>query len=230
MTKIGIGERMKANYEEIWKYKLPMRLPVILRLDGKCFHEFTRKIERPFDRKFIDNMAKLATYLCEKIHTSQLAYLQSDEISILLHPYKKLDTQAWFGNEIQKMVSIASGLASSWFSLRYKREAIFDCRCFLLPEAETVNYFIWRQQDATRNSIAMLAQSIFSPRQLHKKNVKQAQDMMMEKRVNWNDLDDWKKRGIVVRKYYGKWGRDYHIPVFTQNRNYIEKWLKVEKE
>lgn len=227
---LDMGERMKTNYEEVWKIKLPMRIPVMIRLDGKCFHDFTRDMKRPFDKDFINNMASLAYYLCEEVQGVVFAYVQSDEISLLLHNYKKLGSQSWFGNEIQKMVSISGGMASAWFTEEYGKTAIFDSRVFVLPEAEVVNYFIWRQQDATRNSIMMLAQSLYSHKQLHKKDCHEMQDMMMEKDVNWNNLEDWKKRGLVVRKKYNKWVKDFHVPIFTKNRNYIEKYLKVEEE
>ncbi len=229
--KQGVGDRMKFNYEEAYKIRMPSRLPVILRLDGKNFHSFTRKMERPFDEKFIDTMAELAKFLCEETHTAQIAYIQSDEISILLHNYKKLDTSPYFANEVQKIASISAGLASSWFTSAYQKQAVFDARVFVLPEAEVVNYFIWRQQDASRNSIAMMAQSKFSPKQLHKKNTNEMQEMMFQKDgMNWNDLPTYKKRGICIFKANdGGWEIDRDIPLFTENRNYIADLLGIEE-
>ena len=229
--KQGIGDRMKFNYEEAYKIRMPIRLPVIVRIDGKTFHSFTRKMERPFDEGFIESMAELTKYLCEQTHTAQIGYVQSDEISILLHNYKKLDTSPYFANEVQKIASISAGLASSWFSLKYGREAVFDARCFVLPEAEVVNYFIWRQQDASRNSIAMVAQSKFSPKELHKKNTNEMQEMMFQKDgTNWNDLGTYKKRGIsVIKSSEGGWKIDKDIPLFTENRGYIEDLLAEDE-
>lgn len=225
----GISDRMKENYEFPYRMVLPMRLPTIIRIDGRCFHSFTRKMKRPFDEEFIENMAELTKYLCSEVSTSQLAYVQSDEISLLLHPYKKLESQAWFANEIQKMCSIAAGLASSWFSLKYGREAVFDARVFVIPETEVCNYYIWRQQDATRNSIQMLARSLYSSKQLHKKNVNILQDLIMEKGMNWNNLETYKKRGLCVVKKDGAWFIDKEIPIFTEKRLYIEDFLKLEE-
>lgn len=227
--KKGIGDRMKENYELPYRMVLPMRLPTVIRIDGRCFHSFTRGMDRPFDEQFIENMGELSKYLCHEISTAQMAYVQSDEISILLHPYKKLESQAWFANEIQKMVSIAAGLASSWFSRKYGKEAIFDARVFVLPEAEVCNYFIWRQQDATRNSIQMLARSLYSPNQLFKKNVNVLHDLIVEKGKNWNDLETYKKRGMCVIKKDEKWMVDKEIPVFTENREYINNLLTVDE-
>lgn len=225
-----IGNRMKKNYEEIWKISLPWRMPVIVRLDGRAFHTLTKGMDKPFDEVFIDTMADTAEYLCKNISTTQFAYVQSDEISLLLHPYKKLDSEPWFGNEIQKMCSISSALASTRFSNRIGKVIQFDSRVFVLPEDEVVNYFIWRQQDASRNSVSMLANSMFSHKELMHKSNSEKQDMMMEKEVNWNDLETYKKRGLCVVKKDGYWKWDKEIPLFTADRDYVQKYLTKEEE
>jgi tRNA(His) guanylyltransferase len=222
--KKQIGDRMKINYEEAYKLYLPMRLPTIIRLDGKTFHTFTRGMERPFDEYFMRSMAELSQYLVKEIQTAQCAYVQSDEISILLHPYKKLDTEAWFANEVQKMVSVSAGLASSWFSIRFRKEAIFDSRVFVLPEAEVVNYFVWRQQDCTRNSITMVAQSLYSHKELHLKNSSDKQEMIFQKGQNWDKYPTYQKRGTVCTRDR----IDREIPVFTQDRGYFDEYLSYE--
>jgi tRNA(His) 5'-end guanylyltransferase len=255
--KNSIGGRMKQCYENVFKYKLPERMPVIIRLDGRAFHTLTKKAEKPFDSAFIRFIDETALYLCEEIDGVQMAYIQSDEISLLLHNYKKLNTNSWFDNEIQKICSISAGLASSKFTLIYNsynddkiyvnpKLIQFDSRCFVLPEAEVCNYFIWRQKDWERNSIQMLAQSLYSHKQLHKKNNSELQEMCFQKGHNWNDLDISLRRGRCCIKefnedfneddasymYSGRynWVIDNEIPIFTQDRNYIEKYLKVEEE
>lgn len=224
--KKQIGDRMKTNYEEAYKHYLPMRMPTILRLDGKTFHTFTKKMDRPYDGAFIENMANLAKWLVEEVQTARCAYVQSDEISLLLIPYNKFDTEAWFNNEIQKMVSISAGMASAYFTGLYRKLAVFDARAFVLPEAEVVNYFIWRQQDATRNSIQMLAQSMYSHKELHKKNTDDLQEMIFQKGKNWNNLPAYLKRGIVATPEL----IDKDIPIFTQDRSYFDKFLTIEEE
>lgn len=224
--KKQIGDRMKTNYEEAYKHYLPMRMPTILRLDGKTFHTFTKKMDRPYDGAFIENMANLAKWLVEEVQTARCAYVQSDEISLLLIPYNKFDTEAWFCNEIQKMVSISAGMASAYFTGLYRKLAVFDARAFVLPEAEVVNYFIWRQQDATRNSIQMLAQSLYSHKELHKKNTDDLQEMIFQKGKNWNNLPAYLKRGIIATSEL----IDKDIPIFTQDRSYFDKFLAIEEE
>ena len=115
MKHSQIGNRMKNNYEEIYSFKLPRRLPVVIRLDGKCFHSMAKKLKwkKPFDEHLTDVLQSIAENLCKEIMNVKLAYLQSDEISFLLIDYEKIETESWYNNEIQKIVSIISGLASA---------------------------------------------------------------------------------------------------------------------
>ena len=106
--------RMKG-YEKVTDQKLIRRMPVIIRLDGRSFHSFTRGFKRPFDDILIDSMQKTALYLCKNIQNCVLAYTQSDEISLLLIDYKDFDTQPWFDNRIQKIVSTSAALATIRF-------------------------------------------------------------------------------------------------------------------
>ena len=110
-----LGNRMKIFYEEVPKTRLMRRCPVICRIDGKAFHTFTRGFKRPFDDVLIKTMQETAKYLCENIQGCQLAYTQSDEISLLLIDYQRFETSAWFDYEIQKMVSISASMATMAF-------------------------------------------------------------------------------------------------------------------
>lgn len=111
-----LGNRMKEYYENIPKTKLMRREPVILRLDGRSFHTFSRSFDRPFDDILIKTMQDTAKYLCENIQGAVLSYQQSDEISILLIDYKNLDTAAWFDYEVQKLCSISASMATLAFN------------------------------------------------------------------------------------------------------------------
>lgn len=106
--------RMKS-YEKVTDQKLIRRMPVIVRLDGRSFHTFTRGLKKPFDDILIDSMQQTALYLCKNVQNCVLAYTQSDEISLLLIDYKNFDTQPWFDNRIQKIVSISAALATTKF-------------------------------------------------------------------------------------------------------------------
>jgi tRNA(His) 5'-end guanylyltransferase len=231
------------TYEAVPKIYLTRRTPVIIRLDGCHFHTFTKGFNKPFDDVLVETMQDTTKYLCENIQGCVLGYTQSDEITLVLCDYMKLDTAAWFDNQVQKIVSVSSSLCTFAFnrffeknvyicdvdSKKYSRAlkigAAFDSRCFNVPKEEVCNCLIWRQQDATRNSIQMLAQSLFSHKELNGVTCKQAQDKMFtEKDVNWNDLKTYLKRGTcVVKDDSGKWFIDKEIPVFTQDRDYVEK-------
>lgn len=116
MKRDDLGNRMKTFYEEIPKTKLMRRTPVIIRIDGKTFHTFTRGFKRPFDDVLIKTMQETAKYLCENIQGCQLAYTQSDEISLLLIDYQRFEASAWFDYEIQKMCSISASMATMAFN------------------------------------------------------------------------------------------------------------------
>ena len=235
MSFDNLGDRMK-DYERASRVSLPRRLPVIVRVDGKAFHTLTRDCEKPFDRSLMYRMNLTAGALCEEIQGAQLAYVQSDEISVLVHNYKRLNTEAWFDNQIQKMVSVAASVATAEFNEGGGfRHGHFDARVFVLPEAEVCNYFVWRQQDATRNSIQMLARSLYSHRECENKNTSVLQEMCFQKGHNWNDLPVDQKRGrCVVRVAHGddrpSWECDKEPPIFTQDREYIDRHLAVLPE
>ena len=111
-----LGRRMKEYYEQIPKTKLMRRCPVIIRIDGKAFHSFTKSFKRPFDDVLIDSMQQTMKYLCENIQGCVLGYHQSDEISLVLVDYQKLTSDAWFDYEVQKICSIAASMATMAFN------------------------------------------------------------------------------------------------------------------
>ena len=270
MKKDSLGDRMK-QYEGIPKTSLMRRNPVIIRIDGKAFHTFTRGFQRPFDDILIESMQETMKYLCENIQGCKMGYCQSDEISLLITDYETINTAAWFDYQVQKMCSIAASMATLAFNRAFdsrvdaidndifngdddydfnylsalhkaqEKGAMFDTRCFSIPKEEVCNYFIWRQQDCTRNSIQMVGQANFSHKELQNKSCDKIQDMLMtQKNINWNDFDTVKKRGscctktgkhTVVDMKTGEqkerlvWEIDKNIPIFTQDRNYIERFV-----
>ena len=125
-----LGKRMKEYYENIPKTKLMRRAPVIIRIDGRAFHTFTRGFKKPFDEILIKSMQETMKYLCENIQGCVLGYTQSDEISLLLVDYKNLNSSAWFDYEIQKICSIAASMATMAFNKSFAKNAeefMTDC-------------------------------------------------------------------------------------------------------
>ena len=267
--------RMK-KYEYVTRTYLVRRTPVIIRLDGKAFHTFTRGFKKPFDEVLVNAMQKTMKYLCENIQGCVLGYTQSDEITLVLVDYKKLDSAAWFDYNIQKCVSVAASMATLAFNRAFAEEfdkwgsenfpdwdmggtnapvdkellklcqtygnaqtkgAMFDARVFNIPKEEVCNCVLWRQNDATRNSIEMVGQAHFSQSQLHKKTCNQIQDMLMlEKGINWNNVPTHLKRGsCCVRNVDNETGRskwiiDTEIPIFKgEGRKYVEDLINVNQ-
>lgn len=125
-----LGKRIKGYYENIPKIKLMRRTPVIIRIDGKAFHTFTRGFKNPFDEILIKSMQETTKYLCENIQGCVLGYTQSDEISLLLVDYKNLNSSAWFDYEIQKLCSISASMATTAFNKSFTKNAeefMTDC-------------------------------------------------------------------------------------------------------
>ena len=231
--KDPIGDRMKSYYEDRTRYKLARRTYTIIRIDGKSFSNYTKGLQRPFDIGLMNDMNDTTAYLCKNIQGAKFGYVQSDEISLVLTDFDELGTHAWFDNNLQKMASVAASMATAEFNrlrlirhlknvemniepqdLYTFRMAEFDARVFQIPFIEEVeNYFIWRQQDATRNSISSVAQSLFSPRELNGKKTNEMQEMVFQKGINWNDYNFREKRGAVIAKV--------EVPVIVRTKEYV---------
>lgn len=222
----GLGDRMKRQYEDRTRVMLPRRTYTIIRVDGKSFHTFTRHCEKPNDITLARSLDKAAQVLCEEAQGASFAYLQSDEISVLLTDFALPTTDAWFDGNLQKIASVAASVVTAAFAEAYPSQtgrAYFDARVFTIPDpVEIENYFIWRQQDATRNSIQSLAQSKFSPKRLTGLNCDQLQELIFtEAGINWNDTMPYWKRGRCIIKDATGWQHDLGIPIFTQDRDYL---------
>lgn len=194
----SLGDRMK-EYENISRNYLTRRIPVIIRVDGKAFHTYTKGLEKPFDRLLMTAMQDTMKFLCENVQGCVFGYTQSDEITLVATDYATITTDAWFGYNIQKMASVTASMATMAFNRAFfqlasehldtmmalqdldldderlavlankQGKAMFDARVFTIPKEEVCNCLIWRQQDATRNSIEAVGQANFSHKELHGK-------------------------------------------------------------
>ena len=223
----SIGNRMKENYEDRYRFKLTRRMPVIIRLDGKSFHTLTRRCIKPFDDILGNTMVHVMLMLLGEIQGAKCGYQQSDEISILLTDFDTLQTDAWFDYNVQKIASVSAGYASAWFTSHWCNDgniAVFDSRVFNIPKEEVCNYFVWRQKDWIRNSVQMLAQAHFSPKQLHGKKQADMHEMLHGVGVNWAKLEPRWKNGVFKYKNERGFNRSDDM-VFTENRMAVEKYL-----
>jgi tRNA(His) 5'-end guanylyltransferase len=253
-----IGKRMKTYYEQIPKIKLMRRCPVIIRIDQKCGHSFTKGFDKPFDAIYVQAMQETMRCLCEEVQNASLGYTQSDEISLLLIDYKNLNSEAYFDYEVQKLCSVIASKATRHFNKIFRNlvnnynnihydldedftkkcnlyrsrcdEAEFDCRCFNIPENDCTNYFYWRQIDAIRNSINMVGQANFSAKELHGKSCNMVQKMLLDKGINWDEFNTYLKRGSCCIKTDVGWIIDKGIPEFVgEGRDYIDKLVFINE-
>lgn len=213
------------EYENSTRSYLPLKSYTIIRIDGKAFSTYTDGFETPFDEDFIEMMNETAKKLCEEIQGVKMAYVQSDEISLVLTDFDKENTNLWFDGNIQKIASVSASIATQAFNfsqLKYMfRDALqkeidihvsailadcisqanFDSRTFSIPSFnEVVDYFILRQKDAVKNSISMVAQSLFSHKQLEGKNSDEKKEMIKTQGVDWNIFPNGQQRGRIVLK------------------------------
>lgn len=228
MNTSDLAIRMK-EYESRNQYYLQKKTPVILRLDMKCGHTFTKGFQKPFDYSFMQAMQETALQLCKNIEGVVFSYQQSDEITLVLQDYKTLETGAWFNYRIDKLCSIAASMATLYFNrifdqlyleelgywgfddglpdyvlahdMARKKGAMFDCRCFNIPKDEITNLIYWRQLDAIRNSIQMIGQANFSHKTLQGKSCNDIKEMLLQKKkIDWSDFSPSEKQGTCCIK------------------------------
>lgn len=197
-----MGDRLKM-FEgiEAGRILIP-NLPICVRVDGRAFHTFTRGMNRPYDERMSKAMIETMKYLVKKTDAC-IGYVQSDEISLVLSDSK----EPLFGGRVQKLTSIIAAMATAKFndeihkSFPDKPLAEFDCRVWNVPNrTEAANTILWREFDATKNSISMAARSVYSDNQLLNKNSSDKQEMLWQKGINWDKYPVFFKRGTYARR------------------------------
>ena len=207
MKNKSLGDRMKEYESQTCSIKLIPRIPVIARLDGKSFSNFTKGLKKPYDKRLTDLMVETTKYLVKETNAN-IGYQQSDEISLLFY-VDDINSSIYFDGKLFKMIGDLAAMASVFFNrkleeyLPEKKDKMprFDARVFNVPTLpEAVNCFLWRERDATKNSITLAASEYYSHKQLHKKSGDDKQEMLFKKGVNWNDYPAFFKRGTYVQR------------------------------
>ena len=242
-----LGERMK-RYEGVSRHFLIRRTPVIIRLDGCHFHNFTRDFSKPYDEILCRTMQETMKYLCQNIQGCVLGYTQSDEITLVLCDYQRITSEAWFGNNLQKLCSVSASMATMIFnkvftyladkdgrypySIAKEKGATFDARAFNIPKEEVNNCLVWRQLDAQRNSIQGLGQQYYTNKQLLKKTCRDILDMLnTELEISWEtDVPTKFKRGSCCIKTDEGWTIDNEIPDFISNKDYVSDRIMFDDD
>jgi tRNA(His) 5'-end guanylyltransferase len=181
---------------------LPEKRFAVIRVDGKGFSKYTRHMDKPFDLGFTRNMQETAKFLAENIDGALFAYTQSDEISVVFSDLGGNNTEWWFGGQIQKLVSISASLATAGFNALETRGglALFDSRVHHLNGTNDVLAYVqWRQADAIKNSVGMLASHHFSHNSLMGVSTQdRVVRLALEKEVVWSDLlPEWRQGTLV---------------------------------
>lgn len=197
-----MGDRLKM-FEGIEANRILIpNLPICVRVDGRAFHTFTRGMNRPYDINMSNAMIETMKYLVKKTDAC-IGYVQSDEISLVLNDSK----EPLFGGRIQKLTSIIAAMATAKFNDEIHKKypekplAEFDCRVWNVPSrTEAANTILWREFDATKNSISMAARSVYSDNQLLGKNSSEKQEMLWQKGINWDKYPVFFKRGTYARR------------------------------
>lgn len=251
----ALGDRMK-RYEAVTRYTLPRRTYTVLRIDGRSFHTWTKGLEKPYDLNFMHCMDRAALALCSQIAGAQFAYVQSDEISILVVDFLDINTEPWFDAAVQKWASVSASIATMAFNKQVSNyhenptlrsgllrkiggkeaNAVFDSRVFIIPDLiEVENYFVWRQQDAERNSVMMLARAYASHKELAGKKRADQHEIIHAAGDNWAKHPASFKHGRVILRNGAKiavtrdtnWIVDENTPSFTKDRDYLRSLIPV---
>ena len=219
-----LGDRMKSfEMIEAGRILIP-QLPIMIRCDGRAFHSFCKGLKKPFDERLTDLMIATTKFLIEETGAT-IGYCQSDEISLCIWN-DNYETEVIFNGRIQKLSSIIASLATYYFNRELPnyipekapksaffdgkawtvpsvgKMALFDCRVWNVPNLdEATNCFLWRELDATKNAISMVAQSQFSHKELQGKHGNEMQEMLFQQRgINFNDFHSKFKRGSFIKK------------------------------
>lgn len=215
----GLGERMKW-WENVYRDVVPGNDYLLLRLDGRAFHTYTRRLHRPYDKDFMAAMDATMVALCQEIDGVRLGYCQSDEISLVVTNWTKTQptssnpdgihhSEAWLGGVGAKLLSISASVATMNFntvrnSQNQVPNAVFDSRMWTIPwhqPDEVMNYLLWRQRDAIKNSVTMAASTMYSHRHLQGVNTDAKKALMADRGTPWEELPQGFRQGRFCTRF-----------------------------
>ena len=230
-----LDAKMRVYEQSLDQVLLP-ELYLVARLDGNRFTRLTKEIcafEAPFDERFRDMMVETVKELMNYGFRIIYGYTESDEISLLFHPDEET-----FGRKVRKFNSLLAGVASASFSTQLGKQAIFDCRMVPLPTVERVqDYFLWRQEDAHRNSLNAHCYWLLrkqgksvaeATKMLEGQSVAFKNELLFQSGINFDKLPSWQKRGIGV--YWDTFEKKGFNPITRQTETAIRRGLKVDME
>ena len=219
MTQFTDFDRYIKSFEESFDIKLPPRVPLIIRIDGRSFRNYTKKFTKPFDEHIRNAMVYSTLSVMNMVSGSKVGFTQSDETSILVKYYEHEESQPFLGNRIQKLCSIIASCFTARFNeLMFSQTsqlAEFDCRVFSMPAANIPDYFVWRQVDCIRNSILCYAQQFFTHKEMQGRKCKELAEV-----TDWiKGVHDKYKYGTTIYEYVDQ----------TQEKQFLRGFLQFSK-
>ena len=210
-----IGDQIKA-LEDQFESQLVPGLPVVTRLDGKGFHNFTKGLDKPYDVELSKVMDELVLWLCEEFN-AVMGYTQSDEITLIFeNPIQDTSSMQtiFFDGRIEKICSILAAKTSvkfnqlcakyDKFSSKFVSVPVFDCRVFSCPSNDLLtNAVVWRQMDCRKNSVSMAAHVHFSHSVLQGKNTREKIEMLFQKGITFNSYPSQFRNGLFYIRRRG---------------------------
>ena len=206
---MNFAERMRKYEQAETSPEFMEQLPVLARMDGRAFHRFANKLAKPFDAVFHQMMIETTANLIWET-SANIGYTTSDEITLCWTNVEH-KSQMMFGRKKQKLVSSLSAMTTAFFEQQKFRHdhkvfientgapCTFDARVWTVPTVtEAINNFLWREQEATKNSISMAARTLYSQKQLNGVSSDKQQEMMWVQGMNWNDYPADFKRGTYL--------------------------------
>lgn len=192
------------GYEIYSSLQVPKNSKIIVRLDGRSFHSLARdlKLEKPYDERFYEVMAKVCEDLFKEF-SPIFVYTFSDEISLLLDKIP-------FEGRIEKINSVIASFAASSFVMHYdtqfKKPPAFDSRVIPIGDDDVLKYFKWRQDESWRNCVnshgISYLKSIHSNSEANDEingmSLSDVHELLFENGINLNNVETYKKRGIAV--------------------------------
>lgn len=238
-----LNDRMK-EYESNAKIKLIKKMPVIIRVDGRAFHTFTKGFVKPFDTLFLEAMRKTALDLFKSVPNCRFAYTESDEITLILDDSNTILDTAFYDNDLEKLVSVTASMTTMFFNNNfasviergeksaidttiYKKKlykATFDSRAFNVPYHEVDNVILDRQLDSKRNSLNAYAQSLYPQKVLNGKKHDDLIDLLHAKGMKYHDIDVSLRHGVAVYKdETDKVVVDYDVPSLLIDKTFVSR-------
>jgi tRNA(His) guanylyltransferase len=204
-----LGDRHKRFEGKYAGEAIMPGVPVLARLDGRGFHNFTKGLKRPFDPDLSYSMQVVTKYLLEQSNAT-VGYTQSDEITLCWPNVEVDETKIFFVGKLQKLCSVLAAMATVKFNdiIRTQlpteygdRLPVFDCRVWQVPNLDVAaENFLWREMDATKNSITMAASTYYSERELNGIPSKERVQMLHDKGIKWAAYPDFFKKGSYFKR------------------------------